>query len=302
MAETKVLELINGLGVFPQRWEKPEDVDQGAISDIQNRVLGQLSAKDIAEHNCFAYSNSVEEYGSKPVNKLAVPEISNFINLMPEDGLVLDLGAGHLRDTFYMVDPKLRDSLNREGMVSPDNEKSLRVVPLEKSFEFLTRYSEDLTKYGIEAVPLIVEGDFMAPGDGRVYRSRGLEGKELCDVFTEGNLSPVLDGIWSCAAYMVHMAPNKLGEATKGWAKTLKSGGVFAVSYINRKDNQDEMKFLASRSAPGEVKIFSHYNNGEVDEAFGEAGLKLIDSSTGDYDWHGHVMSDFFGSVMYRKE
>lgn len=101
---------------------------------------------------------------------------------------------------------------------------------------------------------------------------------------------------------MVHMAPGKLGEVTRDWAKTLKSDGVFAVSYINCKENKDEVKFLASRSAPGEVKIFSHYNSKEVDEAFSGAGLELIDTSTGDYSGHGHVMSDFFGSVMYRKE
>jgi hypothetical protein len=300
MSDTKVLRLINELGVFPQNWKTKEEVNQGAIDAIQEKILAKISPKDIADHNNFAYSNSVTEYDSKPVNSKTVPELPQFMDLMPNNGLVLDLGAGHLRDTLYMIDPFSRASLNREGINYSNLEKALNVVPLEKSKQFL-----DSCMYKVEdsfsRLAAVIEGDFMSPGKGEVASSLGLNG-DLAKMLCKGPLMPVFDGIWSCAAYMVHMAPGKLEESTKGWTESLKQGGIFAVSYINKKEGQGEIKFLASRSAPGEIKIFSHYTPKEVDKAFGNAGLKLINSSTGDYDGHGHVMTNFFGSAMYRKE
>ena len=303
MAETELIQILNEKGIFPQDWKSREDVDQAAVDEVEREVLSQLSAEDIAEHNNFAYSNSVKEYGQKDANRLVVPEIVDFINLMPEGGLVLDIGAGHLRDTVYMVDPESRLPLSRSDMATPYGDNRLKVVPLDISEKF---FDGNLWKIAgpkkVSSVPLMVLGDFMKPGRGQIYHS--LEQRfssNLGDVFTRGDLRPVLDGIWSCAGYMVHMDPTKFEEATQGWAKTLKQGGVFAVSYINKKDNGHDMKLLASRSAPGEVKIFSHFRSQDVDRVFENAGMRLIDSSTGDYSGHGHVMKDFFGSAMYRK-
>lgn len=298
MVDTKVLKLINRFGIFPQEWKSREDVDQGAIEEVQEKILSQLAPEDIAEHNRFAYSNSVAEYDSKPANSLVVPELPMFMNLMPNDSLVLDLGAGHLRDTQYMINPEAREFLNREGMTYSDLEKKLRVIPLEVSSNFLDSCYHKISDK-IEKVPLIVTGSFLSPGKGISYHSKD---KSLEDIFTNNELRESVDGIWSCAAYMVHMAPGKLEETTREWTKTLKSGGIFAVSYINKKEGNGEMKLLASRSAPGEIKIFSHYTSEEVDKAFSNSGLKLINSTTGDYDGHGHVMNNFFGSAMYRKE
>lgn len=298
MAETRVLDLINSYGIFPQKWKTKEEVDQKAIDSIQKQVLSQITAKDISEHNNFAYSNSVEAYNKKTSNMLATPEIIDFINLIPNEGLVLDLGAGHLRDTLYMVDPNSRNRLNREGMDSSKLEKTLRVVPFEKSKEFLTQCYEKIENK-IKNIPTIIEGDFMEPWKGKPLKYTDMD---IATDFAIGIPKKRFDGIWSCAAYMVHMAPGKLEESTRGWTKGLKEGGIFAVSYINKKEGQNNIKFLASRSAPGEIKIFSHFNSKEVDEAFDAAGLKLIDRTNGDYTGHGHVLSDFFCSAMYRKK
>ncbi len=294
---TKVIELINKEGIFPQKWKTREEVNQKAIDNIQDKVLKQLTPKDIAKHNNFAYSNSVKEYDSKPVNSKAVPEIIDFMNLMPNNGLVLDLGAGHFRDTLYMIDPKSRSKLNREDMDYSGLEKALNVIPLEISKEFLDSCYYKIAEHK-QRVPAIIQGDFMKPGEGKIYSSTN---NKLANMFTSGKLEPVLEGIWSCTAYMVHMVPEKLEKSAKGWAEGLNPGGIFAVSYINKKEDQSRMKFLASRSAPGEIKIFSHYNSQEVDKVFESAGLKLIDSSTGNYTGHGHIMKDFFNIAMYKK-
>lgn len=298
MAQTKLMQLINEEGIFPQRWAAKEEVDQDSIDSITEKILGKLAPEDIAAHNIAAYSSSAAEYSEKESNRLAVPEILYFISLMPHQGMVLDLAAGHLRDSQYMIDPDCRDALNRQGMVSPPHGKRLRVIPLEGSPEFLKNNMHKL-QHGLDNVPLIVNGDFMNPGEGKVFYSND---RELEPVFAKGELKPVLDGIWSCAGYMVHMVPGKLAETTAKWARTLKAGGIFAVSYIKRKKGQGEIKLLASRSAPGEIKVFSHYTPAEVDEAFSSAGMRLIDMSSGDYGGHGYVMSDFFGNSMYRKE
>jgi hypothetical protein len=298
MAKTKLIRLLNKEGVYPQNWKTKEEVNQEEIDRVQKGALTQLSWEDISAHNLAAYSNSVANYNSKPVNQLAIPDLLEFMALIPNDGLVLDIAAGHLRDSLYMIDPESRDSLNRDGMISPSAEKRLRVIPFEGSVNFLDSCIGRL-EGNMDRVPLVVAGDFMAPGFGEAYRSSD---ENLSRIFTEDQLEPVLDGIWSCAGYMIHMAPGKLGETTRKWTKALKQGGVLGMSYINRKDGVPGMKLLASRSAPGEVKVFSHYTSTEVDRSFRSAGLKLVDSSKGDYTGHGHVMSDFFGSAIYRKE
>jgi hypothetical protein len=297
MAQTKLIQLINEEGVFPQNWTRKEEVDQKSIDSITEKILAKLTPQDIVEHNLAAYSNSVEEYGQKESNRLATPDLPHFINLMPNNGLVLDIAAGHLRDSRYMIDPGCRYELNKKGMVSPSPDKILRVNPLEGSLEFIKRNFYKLQP-SLNSVPLIVRGDFMKPGEGEVFYSSD---KELEPVFTQGKLKPVLDGIWSCAGYMVHMVPGKLGETTARWLETLKDGGVFAVSYIKRKEGNGPVKLLASMSAPGEIKVFSHYTQAEVDEAFISAGMNLIKTSSGDYGGHGYIMSDFFGDSMYRK-
>lgn len=239
MAQTKLMQLINEEGVFPQNWATKDEVDQDSIDSITERILGKLTPQDIAAHNIAAYSNSVTEYAQKGSNRLAVPELLCFIGLMPNSGLVLDLAAGHLRDSQYMIDPGCRDALNREGMVSPPPDKRLRVIPLEGSLEFLKDNMYKLQS-NLDSVPLVVNGDFMNPGAGDAFYSND---KELETVFTQGELKPVLDGIWSCAGYMVHMVPGKLDETTAKWAMTLKAGGIFAVSYIKRKKGQERLSF-----------------------------------------------------------
>lgn len=298
MTKTKILELINSYGVFPQTWKTREEVDQDAIDKIQPKILNKITPGDIVEQNNFAYSNSVIEYNEKPVNSKTVPEIVDFMNLIPNNGLVLDLGAGHLRDTLYMIDPNSRAELNREEMNYSGIEKSLRVIPIENSKRFLDSCCYKIANK-MDRIPAIIQGDFMTPGIGKVY---GDKFTNLAYMFSKRAIQPVLDGIWSCAAYMVHMAPGQLENSTKGWTKALKQDGIFAVSYINKKDGQGDIKILASSSAPGEIKIFSHYTPSEVDRAFESAGLKLINSSSGDYTGHGHVMKGFFNSAMYRKK
>ncbi|MBN2459577.1 hypothetical protein JXB28_04805 [Candidatus Woesearchaeota archaeon] len=298
MALTRLIQLINAEGIFPQEWAAKEQVDQESIDAITEKVVMQLSPQDIVEHNLAAYSNSVEEYGQKQSNKLAVPELPLLMGMVPNQGLVLDLGAGHLRDSQYMIDPGCREALNRPGMISPPSEKRLRVIPLEGSTEFLKKNMYKLQP-NLSLVPLVIKGDFMKPGYGEAFYSSD---EELETIFTKGKLKPVLDGIWSCTGYLVHMVPGKLNETTAKWAEALKPGGIFSVSYIKRKEGKGNIKLLASKSALGEIKIFSHYTPKEVDEAFTSAGMRLIDMASGSYNGHGYVMDDFFGSSAYRKE
>lgn len=298
MAQTRLIDLLNEQGVFPQQWKSKEEVNQGAVDAVAPLVLSRLSAKDIVDHNIAAYSASVQEYDSKKVNSEVIQELPMFMDFMPKNGLVLDLAAGHLKDTLYMVDPNSRTRLNREGVISPKDNKVLRVIPLEGSLEFLDQCEHKIADH-MAQVPLIVHGDFMTPGFGNVYTATD---SKLIDIFTQGKVQPVLDGIWSCAGQLVHMVPGKLRENLEQWAKFLKDDGIYAVSYIKRKEGQGEMKLLASRSAPGEIKVFSHYSDKEVEDSFNSFGFKLIKHTSGDYDGHGFKLNDFFGSGFYKKD
>lgn len=298
MAQTRLIDLMNEQGVFPQNWKAKEDVNQDAVDAIAPLIFSELTNTDIVAHNIAAYSNSVAEYDSKKVNSEVIAELPMFIDMMPANGLVVDLAAGHLKDTLYMVAPEKRDSLNKEGVVSPSDGKTLNVVPIEGSLAFLDGCIYKLENQ-MDQVPLVVRGDFMAPGSGSVYAGYN---DHLENVFTKGKVEPVLDGIWSCAGQMVHMMPGKLEENITQWSEFLKPNGIFVASYIKRKEGQDEMKLLASRSAPGEIKVFSHYTDVEVEKAFNNSGLEIVKHTSGDYDGHGYKLNDFFGSGFYRKK
>jgi hypothetical protein len=298
MPRTNLTKKLNDLGVYPQNWSTADEVDQSAVDDVAEELLTSLTPQEIIDHNIAAYGASTEEYDDKASNQQVVPELPLFMNLLEEDSLVLDLGSGHGRDPLYMVDPKSRERLNREGMVSPVHQ--LNVVPLEGSRDFLHMTYDKLERQS-NRIPLMVQGDFTRPGEGEVFFSnRG--NLSLESVLTQGNLRPVFDGIWSCASYLIHMPEKLLQSSIEGWGKTLKQGGIFAVSYIPPREDGLTTKVLTSRSAPGEIKVFSHYTPEIIDAAFEGAGFAMIDSSTGDYGGRGKVQEGFFSNAFYRKE
>jgi SAM-dependent methyltransferase len=298
MSRTTLIKKINDLGVYPQNWSTVDEVDQSAIDAIADELLISLTPQEIIDHNIVAYNASTEEYEIKGSNQKAIPELPMFINILGTDSLVLDLGSGHGRDSLYMVEPSSRENLNKEGMVSPTDQ--LYVVPLEGSREFLEMTYTKL-KDNLDHVPLMIQGDFTRPGKGEVFFDNG-GNSSLESTLTQGDLKPVFDGIWSCAAYLIHLPEQLLHSSVKGWGRTLKEGGIFSVSYIPPRKDGLTTKFLTSRSAPGEIKVFSHYTSEVIDGAFKDAGLSLIDSSTGDYAGHGHIQKGFFSNAFYRKE
>jgi SAM-dependent methyltransferase len=295
MVETTLIQKMNQLGVFPQEWKTEEEVksNEEAVEKISGELFDILSPDEIIEHNIAAYSASTEAYDAKPANQKAVPELPLFMNLMAEGALVLDLGSGHGRDALYNL--SCRDSFNREGMISPTH--VLRVVPLEGSKEFLD-LTYDKLQGNLSQVPFMAQGDFTKPGTAKPYRKSSLQ---LEATLTQGDLQPVFDGIWSCASFLIHMPEQYLDSSIADWGKTLKEGGVFAVSYIPPRKEGQTTKFLASRSAPGEIKVFSHYTPSMVDNAFTKAGFALIDSSSGDYGGRGHIQRKFFSGAFYKK-
>jgi SAM-dependent methyltransferase len=309
MAETTLIQKMNGLGVFPQEWKTEEEVraNEARVEEISDELFAMLSPDEIIEHNIAAYDASTEAYDNKPANQKVVPELLQFINHLADESLVLDLGSGHGRDSLYMVDPSCREELNREGMVSLRIYKAFKVVPLDGSEEFLG-LTYDKLKDHLKNVPLMVQGDFTKPGEGRVYNPPHgrldyhlIATPPLVDSLIRGNLRSNFDAIWSCASFLIHMPEQYLDGAIDGWGQTLTKDGLFAVSYIPPRKEGQTTQILASRSAPGEIKVFSHYTPERIDEAFAKAGFELANASTGDFAGRGHVQSKFFGNAFYRK-
>lgn len=294
MALTKLISQMNTLGVYPQNWKEKDDVNQESIDKISDTLLKRVTNQDIINHNITTYNRSTQAYVTKESNQNVIPELSLFMKLLKQDELVLDLGSGHGRDTLYMVDQTVRNNSNQEEINTPKH--TLQVVPFEGSKEFL-ELTLNKVKENLSKIPLMVQGDFTKPGNGIPYYG---DHKELISILTKGNLQPIFNGIWSCAAYLVHMPNERLNESIAQWSKTLVRDGIFAVSYIPTKKDQSTV-FLASRSAPGEIKVFSHYSSKRIDEAFSLADLTLIDMTSGDYNGHGHVMKDFFTNAFYKK-
>lgn len=287
---TKVIELLNDCKIFPQNWSRPGDVDQESIDAIAEKIESELTAEDIAEHNIKAYTDSVEAYAQKPSNKFVAPEITDFIDALDDGSTVLDLGCGQGRDSLYFTCPEMRDSLNRDGMTSPS--KQLQTVPLDGSLAFLRMTYRSLREHeALSHVPLMGQANFSE----RRFRFPYAKCDTYEDQFLDGGLC---DGIWACASLFIHSDPETLEDDIVFWSGKMRENGVFGGSYIRAE--KTGRRFLASRSAPGEIKVFTHFCDADIEQAFENCGFTKLLSSKGDYSGRGSEQKDFFGNFLYR--
>lgn len=268
---------------------------QAVLDAMTPDVMQQLQPCDICHHMAAVYTKTVADYVRSPHQRDIIDELVPFMEMLSNGALVLDVGCGSGRDTFFMsvADRKFRFDLmgrKRHGKTTREKyavpEKVFDVIGIDASEGMLEQAKDkchELEAGGLldhcKSSPFFLYSDMHAFTDELLYD---------------------FDGVWSCTALFTHTLYGLLEKAMRSVKEALNSKGVFFVSYINgRGDKYDHLRI----STTGEVKYFSQPDPDEITELAGKFGLVLVQEEFNDHEVDGKVVrKDLFVSQFFRKE
>lgn len=261
---------------------------QDQLDQKTEQIIKKLTPQDLINHTRVVYDRTANRFKADPhIQEGIVDELIEFMDLLNEGDLVLDLGCGSGRDTLFMTtsDLKVRKSLMhriRNGKRTiekyPPPQKTLIVMALDSSKEMLrVTWNKICQNQSIKHYPGIVRKDMHNPGDAL-----------MCH------------GVWSCTSLLVH-TPKKLVESTiKSYANLLWPEGKFALSYIKEQTAGKYDNLL--RSSTGNIKYFSQPNPNEIRKIAEKYDLKEIYFKITDFEIKGKlVKKDFFANHIFKK-
>jgi SAM-dependent methyltransferase len=272
-----------------------------ALAARQEDIIRAVSSQDRVDHTGQVYDATAAGYDQNPHTRYIIPELLPFIGMLPDDGLVLDLGAGHGRDTLFMAG----DETARKGLLPPElaaapiPDRRLRVVPYDLSQNLLDIALAKAQPFA-DRIPAVVRGDFTRPQTHAVRFVPPLQ-DALAGIFYRHTPAPVFDGLWACASFLIHTPLERVDGALKFWGGTLKQGGIACMSYINPALGTGEQLQL---SQTGEVKHFARPTQDAIDAACAAAGLERLSTGISDYvdTGKGVTQPAFFRTEFYRKQ
>lgn len=291
---TKLEQVV--LSVLGLRWleelKKGDRLEiQSKLDDLTPDIIGRLNDSEICVSTRQVYDETAAEYEKNPHTRKVIPELPEFMEMVPDKALVLDMGCGHGRDTLFMSlsDPELRRSLMKNpGQKPPD--KTFSVVAVDGSIELLSlaeaKYARAVDERGssrCESVAFINRDMHSNQGYERMF------GKNF------------FRGIWSCAALFTHTPESHLDQTLSGMAKILTPGGIFFTSYTQQEENGRYNKLLLSST--GRIKWFSHPQAEQITNLAAQNGLRLLKSRYSDFEQKGHpIQKNLFVSQFFIKE
>lgn len=239
---------------------------QQFLNNHQEEIISSLSEEQIVDFTGDVYNETAEEYNKDSHTQDIPKSLPGFVEQIPENGLVLDLGCGHGIGSLYML------------------EKGKRVVPYDISHNFIEITAEKILDYEWNS-PGMVVGDFTIPKSYAWFVFEKDKEKESIyyEIFEKNNPKELFDGIWACTSLLIHTPLSRLEKAVDFWGKTLKKGGLFEVSYFNPNREGFTSGYSIRASSTGEIKIFISPNAEQVQNAFNKAGLFIQRSSINDY-------------------
>ncbi|MDP3963706.1 MAG: class I SAM-dependent methyltransferase [bacterium] len=268
---------------------------QQNLDRVTPEAMKQLTPKDIADHMRSVYDETANAYAENPHTQHVVDEIVEFMNLMPDNGIVLDAGCGTGRDACYMA----------------CNEGSCRAPFMErkrKGIKTIDRYA--VPKNACFVVAIDGSKDLLDHAIERYKNLRRQSQKRLPITFVIGDIHQLqlphisafapFDGIWSCTALFTHTPEALVDPVLKDIAKLLKPGGIFFTSYTNGAVAGPYDKLLASQT--GRIKYFSQPDPKDIAERAKQAGLALAKQTFGDFEVNDKVIKpNLFVSQFFVK-
>lgn len=270
---------------------------QKVLDEIAGSVLAELKPNDIIEHAVAVYNETAEEYRKNSHTQNIIPELLDFMAVLPNGARVLDIGCGPGRDAFFMT---VRDQ-NFRKMFMENIESGMSVLQ-----ELYLSLSEKILQVdGIDRSTKMLD---LARERGEELKKSGLLTSATCPSFGfeemhslyEDYSCPTFNGIWSCTALFTHTPKPLIGPALATVSSVLKTSGIFFTSYTNGAAEGRYEKLLLSST--GKIKYFSHPDPNDIARMAKNHSLGLIRESYSDYKINGKVIKEnLFVSQFYRK-
>src|SRR3989344_2485458 len=268
-------------------------------AELTPAIVAALTDEAVVVQVKTVYNVTAAEYANAPHTKDVTDDLIEFINRLPEDSLVLDVGCGVGRDAIFMAcnDFISRDLLmNRkdtrglqtwEKYIAPGH--SLRVVAMDNSPAMLAIAKQKLEDMRIGSEKFRTFITFVC--------------EDLHDIQNlEDQHAPRMPyaGIWSCTAMFTHTPKNLLEASVKSLVPLTKKGTIFAASYTNGQVSYSYDKLLISST--GRIKYFSHPDPVEIRQLAQKYGFALLKESYSDFEMPGRpTVKRMFVSQLFER-
>lgn len=238
-------------------------ITQTFLNEHTQEIISDLSENEIVEFTGNVYDCTAQQY-DRDSHTRGIPEsLPTFVTSIPEEGIILDLGCGHGRDSVYII------------------ENGRKVVPYDASQKFIDITKEKLGQNNPQ-VPTSFVGDFTRPKTKKLISLTKDSPEKFLKILRDEPVE-TFDGIWACTSLLIHTPLSRLDSAINYWGQTLKQGGLFAVSYFNPHRTGFKKGYSLRASTTGEIKIFVSPSSKQVHTAFNNAGLTLLENTVNDY-------------------
>lgn len=258
---------------------------QQLIDDLTPEFMTQIPQWMLTENNKKVYDDTAQEYAAAPQHKGVIEEALHFLDMIPSDGSVLDVGCGHGRDTYFFHSNHIID---RASLM----QREYHGQRLINKYKVPTKV---LRATGIDTSQKMIE---LAKSIGNTQQKMGfcLESdlpkfRHIKSVFEENIELEWYDGIWSCASLFTHTPFGELDDTMVFVSRRLKPGGTLFLSYTTRTQRADSYHKLLL-SSTGRIKYFSHQYIDDITELAAKHGLKL----------HSQNKQGLFASQFFTKE
>lgn len=269
---------------------------QARLDKIAHDVLWDFDTDNMSIHMSTVYNTTAKDYVNAPHTQGVIEELITFMNMLPENGCILDVGCGPGRDALFMVCPKrtfrtsnMQRVKNGKRVIDMFDvpEKTLRVIGVDISLQMLLHAQRALCMLAKEGKPIAHIPLFLYD-DMHHLRIREAVGAEF------------FDGIWSCAGlftHSLHVKPALFNQI----AFLLKKGGIFFTSYTNS-GMAGQWRDKLFVSSTGHIKYFSECDPKQIAYMADGAGLSLIAESYSDTKRPNEpAKKRLFVSQFYRK-
>jgi len=265
-------------------------------------LFRQAGSTEIVNHTIQVYDKTADYYNCNPHTQQIIPELISFMGLIESNSLVLDLGCGHGRDTQYLSSRQKREDVTPNGLNIPDRE--FQVVAYDGSKKLLKKTLEKVDA-DLKNIRAVIQGDFTRPyADEKVIHylktKNDFNDLSLARFGLGQSVRELFDGIWACTSLLVHTPLERIDSAVAYWGKTLRIGGIFAVSYFTEQGQPKQENLRLSKA--NEIKPFIRPSQEQVLSAFKQAGMSKLTETKADLVDGEIKIPAFYISEMYVKE
>lgn len=263
---------------------------QRVLDEITPEILESLSTQEICDHTNEVYNATVDEYADEKHNIDVIDELIEFMDILPDNCRVLDIGCGVGRDSLFMA---YGDNHFRERQMQRDTKGKTTI----EKFPVPTKVFKPI---GLDSSVAMIEH--------ARKKARELLGGRFYPQFVQMDMHDIdrayfsenFDGILCCTSLLTHTPKELVEPSLASLSQLLKTDGTLLLTYINRLSNNPYDKLKLSQT--GHIKYFSQPDPDDIVAVAEAFGLKLTKQTMNDFEVDGVVkVKNLFVAQFYRK-